>query len=162
LQLNAKIDESESLNLRLTAENGVLRDWRERDAAQIHELEAENERLTAENERLTAENVRLNDLQLANPGQTHRLRLTNSGPDQDRYGAHPHADYAPGEAGVTKREQDPRARTLGDPVGGPGAAEGLGSGGPVPGGRRLGPGQARPLTTRRSAYWSGGGAVRIL
>jgi hypothetical protein len=33
--------------------------------------------------------------------------------------------------------------------GGPGAAEGLGSGGSVPGGRRLGPGQARPLTTRR-------------
>jgi hypothetical protein len=31
----------------------------------------------------------------------------DSGPDQDRYGAHPHADRAPGDVGVTKREQDP-------------------------------------------------------
>ena len=31
----------------------------------------------------------------------------DSGPDQDRYGAHPNADRAPGNAGVTKREQDP-------------------------------------------------------
>jgi hypothetical protein len=31
----------------------------------------------------------------------------DSGPDQDRYGAHPNANRAPGDAGVTKREQDP-------------------------------------------------------
>jgi hypothetical protein len=70
----------------------------------------------------------------------------DSGPDQDRYGAHPNADRAPGDAGATKREQDQER------------LRGLGAGS-VPGGR-LGAGTA--FTTGRPSCPDRGGAAGIL
>ena len=44
--------------------------------------------------------------QASNAGRQPRAGR-DSGPDQDRYGAHSNADRVPGDAGATAREQDP-------------------------------------------------------